>query len=154
MPFNEEGVSWPQSGHHYCPSACQTTVKYYGSIFGEPNRLARTLTAVASQIWQTKMTVSKKFARLRARNAYAVSSFRLARWQCVDVFKGLPLSSYALTRPEGSRGEGGEEERIYIFFLLDCLVCFLFRSVFLLLSGSSFRVLPMCWPTSARRRFD
>ena len=154
MPFNEERVSWPQSGHHCWHSACQTTVKYYGSIFGEPNRLARTLTAVASQIWQTKMTVSKKFARLRARNAYAVSSFRLARWQCEDVFKGLPLFSSALPSPEGSRGGGGEEERIYIFFLVDCPVFSLFRSIFLLLSGFSFRVLPMCWPTSERRCFD
>lgn len=52
MPFDEERVSWPQSGHRYWQSASQTTVKYYGSIFGEPNRLARTLTAVASQLWQ------------------------------------------------------------------------------------------------------
>lgn len=52
MPFNEVRVSWPQSGHHYYPSDCQTTVKYYGSIFGEPNRLPHTLTAVASQIWR------------------------------------------------------------------------------------------------------
>lgn len=53
MPFNEERVSWPQSGHTCWQSARQTTVKYYGSIFGEPNRLAHTLTAVASQIWRS-----------------------------------------------------------------------------------------------------
>lgn len=53
MPFNEVRVSWPQSGHNCYPSACQTTVKYYGSIFGEPNTLAPTLTAVASQLWRT-----------------------------------------------------------------------------------------------------
>lgn len=52
MPFNEEGVSWPLCGHHGWQSASQTTVKYYGSIFGRPNRLARTLTAVASQLWR------------------------------------------------------------------------------------------------------
>ena len=42
MPSNEKRVSWPQSGHHCWQSARQTTVKYYGSIFGEPNRLALT----------------------------------------------------------------------------------------------------------------
>lgn len=96
--------------------------------------------------------ISKKFARLRARNAYAVSRGVFLRWQCEDVFQGLPLFSPALPRPEGSRGGGGEEERIYIFFLVDCLVFSLFRSVFLSLSGSSFRVLPLCWPPRARRR--
>ena len=138
MPFNEERVSWPQSGHHCWQSASQTTVKYYGSIFGEPNRLARTLTAVASQLWQAKITILKKIARLRARNAYAVSRCCFARWQCEDVFPGLPLFSSALPRPEGSRGGGGEDENIYFFFLVDCLVFSLFRSVFLLLSGFFF----------------
>lgn len=41
---------------------------------------------------------------------------------------------------------------IYIFFLVDCLVFSLFRSVFLLLSSSFFRVLPLRWPPRARRR--
>ncbi len=67
MPFNEERVSWPHRGHHYCPSACQTTVKYYGSIFGKPNRLAPTLTAVASQLWRpTRLATLAEANPLRA----------------------------------------------------------------------------------------
>ena len=67
MPFNEEGVSWPRSGHHYWQSACQTTVKYYGSIFGKPNRLAPTLTAVASQLWRpTRLATLAEANPLRA----------------------------------------------------------------------------------------
>lgn len=73
MPFNEERVSWPHRGHLYCPSACQTTVKYYGSIFGETNILATTLTAVASQLWRPT-----RLATLAEANAARVSLATLA----------------------------------------------------------------------------
>lgn len=73
MPFNEVRVSWPHRGHHYYPTDCQTTVKYYGSIFGEPNRLPRTLTAVASQIWRPT-----RLATLAEANPRRVSLATLA----------------------------------------------------------------------------
>lgn len=77
MPFNEERVSWPRSGHQCCQSACQTTVKYYGSIFGEPNRLAPTLTAVASQLWRhTRLATLAEANPLRAPLRSALANQR------------------------------------------------------------------------------